>query len=206
MIVINWMVSWYGHGGKSHQNHTERTVGRCFCNPKHTQTAFLFTQVAHKPSVCMTPSLHFEWPVPHSCTYSSGMNPWRSWLYGCHAPGWTMLYWQTLTNRRLLKKLSPYSASMHPKPVTDFDMIKLSLAPKGKASLVSGAPPSELRENLALTPPFCSPAKLFSGQCTIQSFLPPLSGYVMTFCYRLIYSKMFENSAFLSVFIELFVT
>lgn len=67
---------------------------------------------------------------------------------------------KTLPYERLLKELSPHSASMHPKPVTDFDRIK-AFHLKGIASLVSWVPLVELREKSALTPPF-----LLSSQVT----------------------------------------
>lgn len=60
----------------------------------------------------------------------------------------------------------------------------------------------EFRENSALTPP-CCPATLLSGR-HLKLSSSPFQGLLMTICNRLIYSKMFKNSDFLSVFIELF--
>lgn len=75
-----------------------------------------------------------------------------------------------------------------------------------KLSLTLRVPLPEFRETFLIkyTPP-CSPAILFSGKRTIQSFPLPVSGYVMAFCYRLLYSETCLNQCF-SVFIEFFVT
>merc|ERR1719357_1043917 len=62
--------------GTNNQNYTEPTVLReCCCNPKtrtHTNCLPVHT-LAHKPSVCMTPPLHFEWSFSLSRTYCNGL-------------------------------------------------------------------------------------------------------------------------------------
>lgn len=99
-------------------------MGECCCN--HTQTAFLFIQVAHRPSLCMAPSLHFEWSFLLSCTYSNGhLHEFRDLMVamlmagkkkkGCIGKDFKNLFKKNKQTRRFLKELSPYYASMHPK-------------------------------------------------------------------------------------------
>lgn len=112
-------------------------------------------------------------------------------------------------NRRLLKELSPHYASMHPKAVTDYlvDIIKLNLAHLRHSSLISRVPLLELRENSALTPPYALQPSYSVVSAPFKAFFLPFSGYVMTICYRLVYSKTCLKSVLFCLFLlNFFVT
>lgn len=134
IVITGWVVS------------TARTMLKkrnTDCLPVHT--------VAHKPSVCMTPSphsQHFEWSFAllhlrwHKTT-------WLLWSCACWTSFWLKtMHWQRL---RPNGRLSPHYVSMHPKEVTEYlvGVIK-------HGSLVLRAPLSELGANSPLTAPLLS--------------------------------------------------
>lgn len=137
-----------------------------------------------------------------SCTYCIGMNPWGTSSAAVLIA--QRLQWKRLETWRDLCRRT--RASMHPKAVTDrlVDLVELSVALRGHRA--AWGPLVGLRENSALTPPLtspplCSPANLLSGQCApFTAFLLPFWGYVMTICYRLIYSKTCLKSALFCLF------
>lgn len=149
-------------------------------NPEHTQTAFLFIQLHTNLQYVWHPRLHFfECSLFFSCSLAPTASQHKSisslWLPHL------LFWWLKRSHWQIAKGIEPSLRLYAPKS-SDWSSCrrdkKLNLAHTRHSSLTSRAPLLELRENSALTPPLSpsllrSPAKLPSGQCAIQSFLPP---------------------------------